>query len=59
MTEKTVMGKAERLGFRLTKSIYGGYAIVDKDNRIVASKDSWMGISLEAANTWLNNYFQS
>ena len=59
MTEKSVMEKAERLGFRLTKNLYGGYAPVDKNNIIVAPKDSWMGISLEAANEWLNRYFRS
>lgn len=59
MTEKSVMEKAERLGFRLTKNLYGGYALVDKDNTIVAPANSWMGISLEAANEWLNRYFQS
>lgn len=63
MTEKSVMEKAERLGFRLVNKMYGGYAIVDKDNMIVAPEDAalaaFVGITLEAANEWLNRYFQS
>lgn len=63
MTEKSVMEKAERLGFRLVNKMYGGYAIVDKDNMIVAPENAalaaFVGITLEAANEWLNHYFQS
>lgn len=63
ITEKSVTEKAERLGFRLVKKIYGGYAIVDKNDAIVAPEDAalaaFMGITLEAANEWLNRYFQS
>lgn len=55
--------KAERLGFRLVKKVHGGYAIVNKDSRIVATEDAalaaFMGITLESANEWLNRYFQS
>lgn len=63
ITEKSVTEKAERLGFRLVKKIYGSYAIVDKNDAIVAPEDAalaaFMGITLEAANEWLNRYFQS
>lgn len=63
MTERFVAEKAERLGFRLVKKVYGGYAIVNKDSRIVAPEDAalaaFVGITLESANEWLNRYFQS
>lgn len=63
MTEKFVAEKAERLGFRLVKKLYGGYAIVDKNDAIVAPEDAalaaFMGLTLQSANDWLNRYFQT
>lgn len=59
MTEKSVMGKAARLGFRLTTGVYGGYKIVDQNGMIVAPSETWRALTLEEANAWLNRYFQS
>ncbi len=56
MTERSVQGKAERLGFRLVHSVYGGYAIVDQNNAIVAPAEAWRSLSLDAADRWLNDY---
>lgn len=63
MTEKFVAEKAERLGFRLVKKLYGGYAIVDKNDAIVAPENTalaaFIGLTLQSANDWLNRYFQT
>lgn len=56
MTERSVQGKAERLGFRLVKSVYGGYAIVNQNNAIVAPAEAWRSMTLTEANEWLTAY---
>lgn len=56
MTERSVQGKAERLGFRLVNSVYGGYAIVDQNNAILAPAEAWRSMTLAEANQWLNAY---
>lgn len=56
MTERTVTEKAERLGFRLARSQYGGYAIVDQNDRIVAPAGTWQSMSLAEADAWLSAY---
>ena len=56
MTERSVQGTAERLGFRLVKSVYGGYAIVNQNNTIVAPAEVWRSMTLAEANEWLTAY---
>jgi hypothetical protein len=56
MTDKSVTGKAERLGFRLAKSLYSGYSIVDQNDVIVAPAEAWRTMTLAEADQWLNEY---
>lgn len=56
MTERTVAEKAERLGFQLCKSQYGGFAIADQKSKIVAPVDNWRSFTLTEADAWLSAY---
>lgn len=59
MTEKHVTEKAERLGFKLARNRYGGLAIVDQNDVIVAPAEAWRSLTLEEVNQWLNDYLSN
>lgn len=59
VTEKSVVEKAERLGFQLCKSQYGGFAVADQKSKIVAPVDNWRSFTLAEADAWLSAYITS